>query len=121
MGIDATSNALNSHSANTCATDLFVCGRVQSLCIVVHRLNNAAKSTTFKRGSNHRLGLNAKDVEAVASPVESDVCQDDAEADQWYDIGNAGVGSIGDGALDRREDSSTRNTCSEVSIQNLVP
>ena len=120
MCIDASSNALDRrHLANTCATNLVVCGRVQSLLIVVDCLNNTTKSAAFLRDSDHSLALDAEDVEAVASPVESDVGKDDAEADQWDNVRNAGARGIGNGALNRREDSSTRDTCGEVSIQNL--
>merc|ERR1712151_1233119 len=49
-------------------------------------------------------------MKAVTSPVGSDIGEDDAEADQWDDVGNGGAGSIGDSALDWGEDSSTRNT-----------
>lgn len=120
VGIDAASNALDRHLANTCATDFVVCGRVQSLLIVVDCLNDTTKSAAFLRDSNHSLALDTEDVKAVTSPVGSDIGEDDAEADQWDDVGNAGAGSIGDSALDWGEDSSTRNTCGEVSISNLV-
>merc|ERR1711933_374838 len=95
VGIDASSNALDRrHLANTCATDLVVSGRVQSLLVIVDGLNNTTDSATFLRDSNHSLALDAKDVEAVASQVGRDVGEDDAEADHWDDVGSAGVYGI---------------------------
>lgn len=120
VSIDASSNALDRHLPNTCATDFVACGRVQSLLIVVDGLNNTTKSATFLRDSNHSLALDTEDMEAVTSPVGGDIGEDDAEADHWNDVGSAGVYGISNSGLNWREDSSTRNTYGEVSIQNLI-
>lgn len=64
-------------------------------------------------GNNILVGLDAEDGEALLLPVEGNVGKDDEEADERGDEGDAGVGSIGNGTLDGREDSTTSDTHDE--------
>lgn len=68
-------------------------------------------TTLDTSGSNDILvGLDAEKGEALLLPVEGDVCKDDAEADKRGNEGDASVGSIGNGTLDRGEDGTTSDT-----------
>lgn len=59
------------------------------------------------------LILDAEDPEAVASPVRCTVGEDNDETDERDDVGDTSAGGVGNGTLDRREDSSTRDTHDE--------
>jgi len=79
----------------------------------VDGLDNTADGSTLHGDGNDALALDAHDVATTGDPVIARVGEDYAEAEQGDDVGNAGVGGIGDGGLDGREDSSTRDTHDE--------
>ena len=101
--VESASNSLHADSANASPPDLVHRNNRQSLLVVVHSLDDTAKGTALERGSDHRA-LDAHDVEAMTSPVGSDVHHDEDEADCRDNIGDASVVLSGDGALDWRED-----------------
>lgn len=81
--------------------------------IVVHILDGTAERTAHG-GSLGDDVLGAHDDHAVADPVEGDVAEDVDEADERDDVRDAGAGrSVGDGALDRREDGTARDAHDE--------
>jgi len=103
--VDTASGALDADSANGAPADVLNSGDGKSLLVVVDSLDNTANSTTLHGGGNDGLALDAENVEAVACPVEGGVAEDEAEANEGDNVGDAGVGGISDGGLDWREDS----------------
>jgi hypothetical protein len=108
--VDTAGGALDADGADGASADVLDSGDGESLLVVVDSLDNTADSTTLHGGGDDTLALDAEDVESVTDPVEGGVGEDDAEADEGDDVGDAGVGSISDRSLDRREDSSAGNT-----------
>lgn len=70
-------------------------------------------TTLDTSSSDHLLALVAGDSEAFGLPVESDVSEDNDETDKGDNEGDAGVGGIGNGTLDRGEDGTTSDTHDE--------
>ena len=110
LEVDTASGALDADSANGAPTDILDSGDGQPLLVVVDGRDNTTDGTALHGGGNDGLALDAEDVEAVADPVEAGVSEDEDEAHEGDDVGDAGVGSIGDGSLDWGEDSASGDT-----------
>ena len=110
LEVDTASGALDADSADGAPADVLDSGDGESLLIVVDGRDDTTDSTALNRSGNDCIALDAEDVEAVADPVEAGVSEDEDEADEGNDVGDAGVGSIGDGSLDWGEDGTSRDT-----------
>lgn len=108
--VDTASGALDADSADGAPADVLDGGDGESLLVVVDGRNDTADGTALHGGGNDGFALDAEDVEAVADPVEAGVSENEGEADEGDDIGDAGVGSIGDGGLDWGEYSASGDT-----------
>jgi len=76
-------------------------------------LGNDGTSLDTGGGNNVIVVLDTEDGKALLVPVERDVGKDDEETDKRDDEGDAGVGSIGDGTLDGREDGTSGHSHNE--------
>lgn len=110
LEVDTASGALDADSADRAPTDVLDSGDGESLLVVVDGRDDTTDSTALHRGGDNGLALEAEDVEAVAGPVEGGVSENEDETGERDDVGDAGVGSIGDGSLDWGEDSATGDT-----------
>jgi hypothetical protein len=108
--VDTASGALDADGADGRSADVLNGGDGESLLVVVDSRNDTANGTALHGSGNDGVALDAEDGEAVAHPVEGSVCEDEAEANERDDVGDAGVGGIGDGGLDRGEDSTSGDT-----------
>lgn len=54
--------------------------------------------------------LDTHDMAAMSEPMEEGVAKDIDESNEWDNVGDTCASSVGDRALDRGEDCSTRNT-----------
>ena len=110
LEVDTASGALDADSADGAPADVLDSGDGESLLVVVDGRNDTTDSTALNGSGNDCIALDAEDVEAVADPVEAGVSENEDEADEGDDVGDAGVGSIGDGSLDWGEDGTSRDT-----------
>jgi len=108
--VDTASGALDADSADGAPANVLDGGNGESLLVVVDSGDDTTNSTALHRGGDDGVALDAEDGEAVADPVEGGVGEDEDEADKGDDVGDAGVGSIGDGGLDWGEDSASGDT-----------
>lgn len=113
LEVDTASDALDADSADGVLPDVLDGNNGQPLLVVVNGLHDTADGTALDGGGKDSLALDAEHVEAVADPVDADVGEYDAEADERDDEGDAGVGGISDSALNRCEDGSARDAHNE--------
>jgi hypothetical protein len=111
--VNTASSALDAGSANRGPANVLNGADRESLLVVVDGLDDAADGSAFHGDGDDGLALDAKDVEAVARPVEAGVGEDNAEADEGDHVGDAGVDGVGDGGLDWGEDGAAGDTHDE--------
>lgn len=115
--VEATSDWVD----NAGVADNFWLDHGEALLVVVDGLDDTAESTTLERGGNNLLALDAKDVHTVADPVHGDIGEDDNETHERDDVGDTGVGCVGDSSLNRWEDGAwllESATCLQLDLIN---
>lgn len=110
LEVDTASGALDADGADGAPADVLDSGDGEPLLVVVDSRDDTTNSTALNGSGNDCIALDAEDVEAVADPVEAGVSENEDEADEGDDVGDAGVGSIGDGSLNWGEDGTSRDT-----------
>lgn len=98
--VEATSDRVD----NAGVTNNFWVDHGEALLVVVDGLDDTAESTALERGGDDLRALDNEDVHAVADPVHGDVDKHNNEAHERDDVGDTGVGCVGDSSLNRGED-----------------
>ena len=111
--VDTASGTLDADSADGAPADVLDGRDRHPLLVVVDGLHDAADGAALDGNGEHGLALDAHDVAAVGDPVVGGVGEDDGEAEEGDDVGDAGVGGVSDGGLDGREDCCARDTHDE--------
>ena len=118
--VDSTSNTLYAHSTNRATSNVLNSRDRETLLIIVSSRDSATERTALEGGSDDVLALDTKDVETMAYPVCRNIAQNDAEADQWDNVGDTGVCCVSNSALNWREDGATCVVMSVAESKNKV-